>query len=320
MYSFSKAKLTQDMAQAIISAHFGPLRRLKTYQELEEGLYNAAALLELDDDLKYVLKVAPSDDVRVLRYEHNIMQAEVGAMRLVRAQTQAPVAEIYAYDTSRQLLNNDYFLMEFLPGVPLHKLRKDLPSEAQTSIDQSIGRLAREISSINGDCFGYFAQSAAPGVSWRDVFAAMLKGILKDGEEIEVKLPLPYASLFQCLEAHFGALNEVKTPKLVHWDLWDGNIFIDPASTQISGVIDFERVLWGDPLIEVIFCDTNPQSNFSRGFGQDVLTSETQVRRRLLYNAYLYLIMIIECYYRRYTDGWQENWAREQLDTTLKAF
>jgi aminoglycoside phosphotransferase (APT) family kinase protein len=148
----------------------------------------------------------------------------------------------------------------------------------------------------------------------------MLQGILADGQEMEVLLPQSYTTLYQRLAAYFNALDEVTMPRLVHWDLWDGNIFIDPPTGKITGVIDFERVLWGDPLIEVIFADANPQSNAVMGFGQPLLSSEDQVRRRLLYTAYLYLIMVIECYYRRYKDHWQENWAREQLDLLLKKF
>ena len=42
-----------------------------------------------------------------------------------------------------------------------------------------------------------------------------------------------------------------------------------------------------------------------------------QQRRRALYNIYLYLIMIIECYYRRYENDKQETWARGQLQREL---
>ena len=62
-----------------------------------------------------------------------------------------------------------------------------------------------------------------------------------------------------CAEAH-PALDEVQSPRLVHWDLWDGNVFVDPATAQITGISDFERSLWGDPLMEVNF-GALPRSN-----------------------------------------------------------
>lgn len=38
----------------------------------------------------------------------------------------------------------------------------------------------------------------------------------------------------------------VKTPTLVHWDMWEGNIFIKDGT--ITGIIDWERAMWRKPL------------------------------------------------------------------------
>src|SRR5512142_2061664 len=100
MYSLSKIELSAELTQAAVSSHFGSQRKIKTYEELKEGFFNAAALLELDDGLKCVLKAAPPEAVRVLRYERDIMRAEVESMRLVRTQTAVPVPEIYVFDTT----------------------------------------------------------------------------------------------------------------------------------------------------------------------------------------------------------------------------
>jgi Phosphotransferase enzyme family len=46
-----------------------------------------------------------------------------------------------------------------------------------------------------------------------------------------------------------AALDDVRTPVLVHFDLWDGNILLDriSGSVEIGGLIDAERAFWGDP-------------------------------------------------------------------------
>ena len=128
MHSISKVQLSSDIAQNIAAAHFGEQARLCAFTELEEGYFNAAALLELEGGLKCVLKAAPPDSLRVLRYEKNIMKAEVKVMRMVKAQTGVPCPKIYCYDTSHRLLESDYFLMEYLPGTPFHRLRHELPA------------------------------------------------------------------------------------------------------------------------------------------------------------------------------------------------
>ena len=318
MHSISKTPLTAEIAQTLITAQFGTACRVRCFEELKEGMFNTAALLELEDGLKCVLKIAPPEGVRVLRYERDIMKAEVGAMRLVRAQTGVPTPKIYGCDTSRSLIGSEYFIMEFLPGTPFHKLRASFSPAEQTAIDQSVGRITCEIASITGSSFGLYSQPELPGVPWRVSIEHLLRGILLDGQEMEVAFPISYDGIFQQLEIHFAALDEVTTPSLVHWDLWDGNIFVDPLTKQITGLIDFERALWGDPLMEVIFGPFNPIDPFIQGYGAKLLETPNQRTRRALYNAYLYLIMVIECYYRQYTNKDQENWARGMLDGELK--
>jgi len=249
----------------------------------------------------------------VLRYEKDIMQAEVEVMRLVRARTDVPVPEIYAHDRSRQIIDNDFYLMAFIPGVPWHKLRKSIPEDEQRAVDREAGRLTRQINSIQGSTFGYYAQPDLHLPSWREAFDAMLDGILADGMDMGVSLPLPYEELQAKVASSYGALAEVTRPHLVHWDLWDGNIFVDPQTRRISGIIDFERALWGDPLMECQFGFLGPQSAYAAGYDLPMFDSESKVCRRTLYNIYLYLIMVIECYYRQYETQDQENWARGRL-------
>ena len=318
MHSISKIQLSSDIAQAIVTAQFGEQARLCAFTELREGYYNAAALLELEDGFKCVLKAAPPDSLRVLRYEKNIMKAEVKVMRMVKAQTGVPCPQIYCYDTSRRLLESDYFLMEYLPGTPFHKLRRELSAGDQAEIERVMGRMARQINTITGEVFGYFAQPEAPGTGWGTCFGNMLRGLLLDGWEAKVALPLPYESLFGRLEAHFDVLDGVDTPRLVHWDLWEGNVLVDPVTRRVTGLIDYERALWGDPLMEFIFHNLDADSNYIQGYGAPLLATPEQRLRRLLYNAYFFLVLIIECPFRQYETDDQENWARPKLEEVLE--
>jgi len=317
MHSISKISLPFEAVQAIVTDQFGSQRRLCALEELKEGYFNAAALLELDDGLRCVLKAAPSPQASILRYERDILRAEVESLRLVGAQTSVPVPQVLAYDPSRCLLGSEYFLMEYLPGIPFHKLRSACSAEQQESVELEMGRLARLIGSLHGPVFGYFAHPAAAGVSWRECFAGMLWDVLKDGEGAGVELPLAYPELYGRLQVHFGALEAVTTPQLVHWDLWDGNVFVDPATCAITGLIDFERALWGDPLCEAIFRIPDPHGAYARGYSGGLLEAPGAALRRSLYNVYLYLIMIIECTYRRYENDAQERWSRARLDEEL---
>jgi len=254
-----------------------------------------------------------------LRYERDIMSAEVATMRLLRERTSLPVADIHCYDASRTLLDNEFFIMEYLSGAPLHKVRGELAPDVQQRINRQIGAYLREINAIEGAAFGYGPESTPRFATWRDAFDAMLMTVLQDGEDMNVELPLSYAGYHDLARQHYATLDEVRTPHLVHWDLWDGNIFFDLETQQITGIIDHERALWGDPLMEVNFTGYDPDSDFAKGYGTPVLDTPAQRTRRALYSLYLFLIMVIECYYRKYPTNGQELWAREQLAKTVDA-
>jgi aminoglycoside phosphotransferase (APT) family kinase protein len=312
-YALSKTPISLETAQTLIAAHFGTEHAIRNYSELTDGMANAAYLIELADGLKTVLKVAPPDAVKVLRYEKNIMQAEVDVLRLVRAQTEVPVPEVFAYDTSRRLMDNDYYLMSYVPGVSLFKLRPSLSPEDQHAIDFRTGEYLRQINAISGPSFGYFAQPEHRCATWRQAFDTMLSHVLQDGKDAGVELPLPYDETYARLSAHYACLDEITTPALVHWDLWDGNIFIDPETKTITGILDCERALWGDPLMEVNFGAFGVNPALMEGYGLDLLATPAARTRRALYNTYLWLIMIIECTYRQYDNNDQENWVRPKF-------
>jgi len=316
--SFSKIALSAEAARAIVAHHFGSAVRLERFEELKEGFFNAAALLELSDGQKLVLKAAPPAEVQVLRYERDLLRAEVEAMRLLAAETGVPVPAVRIYDATCRLLPSPFFAMDFLPGEPYHKLRPRLSPAEQAQVEREMGRLTRAIGAVTGPSFGYWAQPCAAGLSWRECFAGMTRGVLQDGIDAEVDLELPYDEIYQRMAAHFDVLDCVDTPRLVHWDLWDGNVFVDPQSLRVVGLIDFERALWGDPLIEAVFGDIDGCQNALEGYGEDLLAAPGGRMRRLLYNIYLHLIMVIECTYRRYPTQDQENWVRPILSDELR--
>lgn len=311
MYALSKTPVSLEVAQSIISTHFGAQANIENFVELTDGMYNAAYKIGLAGEQEIVLKVAPSDCVQVLRYEKNIMQAEVEVLRLLHVQTDVPVPEVLAYDISHHLIDNDYYLMAFVPGVSMHKLRTSLSLGEQRAIDRRIGEYLRQMNAITNSNFGYFAQPEVRFDTWQQAFDQMLGNVLQDGQDADVELS--YDQIYAEIRRYYHTLDEVTTPALVHWDLWDGNIFVDPGSKQITGVIDCERALWGDPLMEVNFGAFGLNPALLDGYGRDMLQTSAAKTRRLLYNIYLWLIMIIECTYRQYNTSDQENWVRPKL-------
>jgi aminoglycoside phosphotransferase (APT) family kinase protein len=318
MLSASKTPLSTATAQEIVFHHVGSSARLRTCEELTDGYFNAAYRLELDDGQICVLKIAPPANVLVLRYERDIMATEVEVLRLARAHTDMPAPRVLFNDDTRHIIPNPFFAMEFLPGVPFNKVKAQMAPDDRLAIERAAGGYLRQMHEIRGARFGLFAQPNRQSASWREAFGWLIDDVLADGIDMQVVLPFAYEELSARLAAKGAVLDDVTSPCLVHWDLWDGNIFVDPAARRITGVIDFERALWADPLMECNFGAFGGVSPaFAEGYGRPMLQTESQQRRRALYNVYLYLIMIIECHYRHYDTDKQETWARSQLQREL---
>lgn len=316
MYSTSKRIVSIETARRMVAAAFGAETAIQTYRELRDGYFNAAYRIILNDGRPIVLKVAPPPDVTVLRYERGIMATEVAVLRRVAALNSVPVPRVYYYDRSHTLIDSDYYLMEFIPGEAYHQRRDQLSEEMRDATDTAIGAHLAQINAIGGDFFGYMALPIQRFPTWRQAFLAMFDDLLADGQARHVALPLDYGTLRARVERVAPVLDEVRTPQLVHWDLWDGNIFVN-GSGHITGIIDFERALWGDPLMEFQYRTLEIAPAFERGYGSSLFAAPTAVARRTLYNLYLYLIMVIECSYRAYETDDQERWARRQLAVEL---
>ncbi len=315
MKSLTKTPVTFEQAAKITQYHLG--QDLAAFIELNDGCFNSAYRLDLSNGSVRVLKAAPPDQVRVMRYEQDIMKAEVTALELVRRNTGMPVPQVYVHDTSRAILDADYFIMDFVSGASFHSIRSGLPGDVQEAITRESARHLHQMNSLHGRSFGYLA-SPDQFPEWPACFDHMLTGVLEDGQDADIMLPLDCRDILDLARSHYRCLQDVTTPCLVHWDLWDGNIFIDLSTWQITGIIDFERALWGDPLMEVGFGAFGENPHFRAGYGEDLLAAPGAALRRTLYNLYLYLIMIIECTYRQYETSDQETWARRMLSVELE--
>lgn len=279
-------------------------------EELTEGYFNVAYKVSLEHAPSCILKIAPPEDALVMSYEKNIMMSEVLAMRTVKEQSDVPVAKVLFYDDSLSLIHAPYFFMEILEGASFNSILSTLSPDVQSAIRTEAGGLNRKINSIQGNKFGYLGQPSLQGNDWYHVFSTMTELAFSDGERLSIDLKISKKQLFEDLETCKELFHEVKTPVLVHWDLWDGNIFV--KDNRITGLIDWERSLWADPLMEVGFRTYSGDADFFKGYGIDHLT-EKECLRAIWYDVYTMLLVIQECDYRQYDTRDMYEWAAGHL-------
>ncbi len=302
MESRTKNRKTREQIAAMVARAFAGAALADgedAISELKEGWFNAAYCVRLADGREVILKIAPPPTAEVMTYERDLMTTEVVSMRLVAQNPAIPVPTIYAFDTAHDLCDSHYFLMEKLSGDLLEHVKASLPAEESVSIYRQIGEIIREVNLYTGTYFGYDGNPELRASSWKEAFLKIVDSVLEDGRKKDAEYGFAIEDIRTVVQKQASSLEEVTVPQLVHWDAWDLNFFV--KNGRVSGILDFERALWADPLMEAQFrvLAFEGVSESLRGYGKTTFTHAEDVRCHL-YTLHLALVMKTECYYRNY--------------------
>ena len=321
MESKTKNKKTREQIEGMVHRAFDGLELADgkdAETELKEGWFNAAYNIRLADGREVILKIAPPHDAEVMTYEKNLMATEVAAMRLVRQNPLIPAPEVYFFDQARDLCDADYFFMEKIQGENLEHVKGNLPAEVHEEINVRIGEIVREINKFTGTYFGYDGNPDLRADTWKEAFIKIIDSLLEDAVRKKVTFDFSYEELRTAILKHAPALEEVTQPCLVHWDAWDLNFFVKDGA--VSGILDFERALWADPLMEAQFRALFFGQGITpslRGYDKTSFTF-TEEQRNYLYVLHLALVMNIEHYYRHYDTDSVFNMSRQFIGQVMQ--
>ena len=279
---------------------------MRSAQAADEGMYNAGYRLQFagGGPARAFLKVGPPADVPVLTYEHDLLRTEARVLGELADAGLAAAPRVLAADFSRRIVDRDGLFMTWLDGELLSKVGPSLALEDRVALRRQVGRIAGEANRIAGPFFGYPGQPALQASSWAAAFRLMIGALFDDAERFGADLPTPSAELARQFERALPLLDGAQTAQLVHYDLWDGNVLVreTAAGWSVSGVIDWERAFYGDPLAEVVSLSlfAGPEERtallqgLAEGWGRPWDAGGPDERRLALYRAYLWLIMIEE--------------------------
>ncbi|AZP19155.1 aminoglycoside phosphotransferase family protein [Streptomyces aquilus] len=322
MQSQTKRRMSPADLDALLRSSAGIGGRLEA--ELTDGCYNTAYRVRLDDGRPAIVKLAPPPDVPVLRYERGIMATEAMVYRRL---TELPEGQVPGPEL---LYADDEFLMvSLLDGTPWDKVAKTLSPAATGTLRRELGAVTARLNTLVSEDgrFGYPA--AASGLSapdWRTAFTTMVDALLEDAAHWNSDLPEEPDTIRKLVAEGGYALDEVTEPRLVHFDLWPGNVFVDGGDhPRVTGLIDHERAFWGDPAAELISLafggDAGPDSDVVTGYVEagGALDFTPALHHRLaLYQLYLGLILVIEDGPRATDDAGHVAWTREYLTEAVE--
>ncbi len=263
--------------------------------ELSGGGFASVWAALLDDGAQVVAKVGPPASASLLGYERDLPAAEAAYLRALAARApEVPVPRVLA-------AVDNWLVMERLPGVSL----PGLPAGADTDVVRAgLGAAIARVHRVLGDRFGY--SGARPcASSWPAAFGAIVEALLEDARGWQVAVPA--ARIRTAVAAGAAALAEVREPAVLHFDLWDGNVLAvadGSGGWQFSGLVDGERWLCGDPLMDFVSpallqrIEEQPEHPFLRGYsvttGHAVTFDDAARHRLALYRCHLYLLMLAE--------------------------
>jgi hygromycin-B 7''-O-kinase len=202
-------------------------------------------------------------------------------------------------DDSKRLLGLNFILMTKLAGSILGGFESTLTNGQRVSAYRQIGLLLREFHRIPMEAFGYIGASGILTAHSTNhaylsfQFDRKLKEFTDRGGAV---------GLAQRIAAHVSRrvdlLRECSHPMLCHNDLHAGNLLaeITKGDVRLSGVLDFEGALAGDPLIDaakaLYYLDAGASDALLEGYGD----TGRQHWQQTLDLYHLYFVLELWCW------------------------
>jgi len=277
----------------LVSAHIDTGPDSLRFTPIRTGKHNTSYRVDSNRG-RFVLRVAPLDDAGFLFYERRMMRQEPRLYHLIRATTTVPVAELIGHDFSRTLIDRDYLIMAALSGTPLSDAAGLTQARLNRALHQ-VGEYLRQLHALTSvkqlgvEAYGYLGEHhpMKPQPTWAAAFHVMWNRLLDDVVACGCYITQEAQGMRDLLDLYIELFDRPVTPSLLHMDVWSQNILIDDAG-DVTGLVDFDRALWGDVEIEFAVLDYCGISEpaFWEGYGTPRDTSPEAMIRRQFYLLY----------------------------------
>jgi aminoglycoside phosphotransferase (APT) family kinase protein len=213
------------------------------------------------------------------------MKQEPRIHQLLLEQTDVPVPKIHVYDDSHEIIANDFLIMDRIPGQPM----SDSWGIDSGKVLHRVGECLKQVHQLTAEKYGYIGehQPMAAQNNWVDAFHIMWNKLIDDIASTGHYTEAEENRLRNLLDDHISCFEHPVKSCLLHMDVWGQNIMVDQQG-NLTGLIDWDRALWGDLEIEFAVLDYCGISEppFWQGYGQPRDTSQEAQIRRIFYILY----------------------------------
>ena len=242
---------------------------------------------------EYVLRIAPSRKAVFCFYEREMMRQEPYIHQLLLERTSVPVARIYAFDDSHRIIPRDFLIMERLPGLAM----SELTHIDEPAILYQVGQALAQTHAQKGRRYGYVGahHPMEPQHSWADAFHIMWHKLVDDVVSVGYYDDEERTLMLSTLDKYMRLFDRPVEAALLHMDVWVQNILVE-GGNRLTGLLDWDRALWGDPEIEFAvldYCGISKQPFWEGYAGNRDESGEARVRNffYLLYEMQKYIVI-----------------------------
>lgn len=200
----------------------------------------------------WVVRVAPHSTSTFVFYERAMMKQEPHIHDRLLRETSVPVAPVIVFDEKHEVVDHDFIILERLPGHPL----SDHESGKGADILFHVGRALAQTHRVTETSYGYLGEHEPlpPQATWPEAFRHMWMRLITDVEASGHYNRKEARTLNELLEQNIERFDRDVPSSLLHMDVWAQNILVDDQGS-LTGLIDWDRALWGDPEIEFAVLD-----------------------------------------------------------------
>lgn len=214
--------------------------------------YNSVAFdVELKNPPKQVVvKIVEKE------YSEDAREKEKNVWELLREKyPEFPVPEVYAFDTSKTVIEKSYSVLERLDGEPLSQAWDEIPNQGE--VFREIGEYTGMIHAITYDSYGSFSPELELEETyddWQGKYSERVDkilGKLKNRDYVDEEFVQAQSDFW---EANKHLLANETSPVLCWGDVGMGNMIVkkgEDGNYHISGLIDFEYTHVGGAVRDV---------------------------------------------------------------------
>ncbi len=192
-----------------------------------------------------------------------------------------PVPDCLVLDDSRTLAPFDYMVCKKIEGKNIEQNWSHLSDKIKNSLSFQAGQVLSQIHSVE---LNYFGEISGRGPfpktkTWTEYLAFILDYHLEEAMGLSLFTNEKRHSFLTSFKNHAEIFDEFENPMLIHGDFHLGNLLYNQE--KITGVLDFEWALAGDPLFDMSnqlreMDKTWPgsQESFNRGYGIKMFSDE----------------------------------------------